>query len=1013
MAQSVERVLGKDEVGGSNPPSSSIKKHLHRASAFFNRTSILQKDVRNYMKKTPNFGQRQVIDCLDNNIILFASAGTGKTFTVAERVANILSQNRATAEEILCLTFTIKASNEMKEKLQNYVAEVGKRVQVSTIHGFCYKLILEEGKRLGGAYGEWSVCDEVDQEEILRSILSSRFYYWKLEQNLAKKNLSLPRLEDCEIKKKKGSEEFFWEFDNKLLAATGEVYDISAQTDFLPVSAFCAACNKVEIIKNRRCARCGKEISFELSTKYFEVFRKKSGLRNLVSEIKHNREEKGFYSDNEIEDYQQSFNDIKENDTFLFEELTSYYARYLGYASDEEFTLAMDAFAGRLVAEYDEHLRLSNLLDFDDLILQAKHVLDTEEGLAYWSNRYKYVIVDEMQDTSTLEYEVLKRIFAKNNVMLCGDFFQTIYSWRGSRPELILQDYIDEFSAKIYMLSENYRATKALASATFGYLKNTYGRFTGKYCPEDLQIHSGDEGEKIFCYAFDNREQEAWHIYKYLLRQSQEDRSNTCIIARSNKYIAELSSFFERFSAEREDASQLRFFTVEEHFQFFKKPLVKDVLAVLKLLINEQDRVSMERLTEKYVRQVGIKSIEDLRRYNEVGVSIVSLIDRQTHEFGDPYYHLIAGMQAGNVVIYDTETTGLDVTKDQIVQLSAIKINAEGEVLETLDTLVEPTVPIDAEAEKTHGFNAEYIRMHGGVSAYKALARFIEFTKGCILVGHNNFAYDKPLVERQLLENGLPQLDIVAEYDTLLLAKQFYPQLENLKLSTLCQQFSVVNECAHNALGDITATGQCLAAMFLDKILPTAMERRSILSKYLSKFVKFYEFMEEMRQRLKEGLDLGQTVIDRLLLTKRYPTHADLSTMQDLVESLQIETANKKEFLKEYLKDAALSGSQMDVLLAKSNRIPVITVHQAKGCEFDTVIIAGADDSNFPSFAAKQSGDEEEEKKVFYVAITRAKKKLILTRATHNGRYEMNETPYFWSIPEEYVRVNNAWKNGN
>ena len=94
-------------------------------------------------------------------------------------------------------------------------------------------------------------------------------------------------------------------------------------------------------------------------------------------------------------------------------------------------------------------------------------------------------------------------------------------------------------------------------------------------------------------------------------------------------------------------------------------------------------------------------------------------------------------------------------------------------------------------------------------------------------------------------------------------------------------------------------------------------------------------------------------------------------------------------------------------------KIPIITVHQAKGCEFDTVILAGADDNNFPSYAAKQSGGEEEEKKVFYVAITRAKERLILTRALRNGKFDRAETPYFWMIPSEYVEENHAWKNGN
>ncbi len=960
------------------------------------------------MIKTPNEGQRQVINDLQNNIILFASAGTGKTFTVASRVANILAARQAQAEEILCLTFTIKASNEMKEDILAQVGAEAKDVQVHTIHGFCYRLIVEESKRTGG-FSDTSVCDEVDQEDLLKSILSSRFHYWKLEQAFLEQNIPPVDLEVCEVCQGKNGD-LYWCFQDKTISGTGEITSVDGTLS--PAKILCPECGVVQRIKGRSCEVCGHEFVFRLAEKHFDFYTKKAGLRNLVSEIKHCREIQKFYSEDEANDYQRAFDYLQENDREKYESLISYYARFLGYAPDEGFLLAMQSFAGRLVHEYNEHLRLSNLLDFDDLIFQANKILNGDEGFSYWSNRYKYIIVDEMQDTSGVEYALLKKLFTKNNVMLCGDFFQTIYGWRGSNPQEILEDYIRTFSAKIYMLAENYRATKTLAQATFGYLKNTYKELVGRYCPLDLQIQSEAEGEKIFCYAFDNREEEAWQIYKYLLRQKIEDFSKVCIIARTNKYIAELSRYFEHFYLERGEKDDLRFFTVEENFQFFKKPLVKDVLAVLKLLLNPNDRVAMERLTEKYVRQVGIKTVQSLRDYNSIGVSICSFLNEQTYLYGDVYHSLIEGYRDSEIVVYDTETTGLNVEKDEIVQLSAIRLNAHGEIVDTLDILVEPTIPIETAAEETHGFTLEYIRANGGVTAWEALEKFSLFTQGCTLVGHNNLAYDKPLVERLLRENGLASLQIAGEYDTLLLAKQFFPQLRNYKLSTLCEHFSIVNECAHNALGDITATGKCLVRILEEWIIPTAFERTSILSKHAQKFERFFQFIANTRSRLYNGEEFAQYIVEQLRLQKRYATHGDYIAIRDIVESLYTEEMNKQAFLKEYLKDAALSGSQMDVLLAKTKKIPIITVHQAKGCEFDTVILAGADDSNFPSYAARQSGDEDEEKKVFYVAITRAKQRLILTRALRNGKHELEETPYFWQIPEEYVRVNQAWKNG-
>ncbi len=953
------------------------------------------------MTKTPNEQQLAVINELEENILLFASAGTGKTFTVAQRVAQILAKGKAKASEILCLTFTIKASNEMREDIRSIVGETEGEFLVNTIHGFCYRLIVEECRRSGGNYGALSVCDEIDQEDILRNILSSRYHYWRLEDNLKSRGMPMPDLAKCEVGEVDGA--LVFKYDDCLITTKGTLIE----GDFSQIEVVCPHCSHAQILTENRCIRCGEDITFHLEEKEFDIYRKKVGLRNLISEIKHCRIEGNFFTSDEVADNQAAYEYLKEEKRETFEGLLSYHSRYLGYAPDEALIAAMDAFAGRLTAEYGQHLLLSNLLDFDDLIMQAKAILEREEGLAYWQKRFSYIILDEMQDTSRLEFSLLRKLFSYSNVMLCGDFFQTIYGWRGSCPQEILEEYAKDFSAKIFMLSVNYRATKTLAKASFGYLRNTYPELIGKYCPRHLDIQSKREGKKIFCYAFDSREQEAEQIYKYLLRQ--KGNGSVCVLARTNKYIARLAAYFEKISAEREEEKRLRFFTVEENLQFFKKSLVKDVLALIKLLLNPLDRVSMERIAEKFVRQVGAKSLEYLRNQNAVGVSVCSFLEEQTYLYGDNYHHLLEG----NIVVYDTETTGLNLQKDEPVQIAAIKLNKAGAIVDTLDILIEPTISIDEEATKTHGFTLEYIQAHGGISLEEGLRQFSEFTKGSVLVGHNNFGYDKPLIERLLHKYNLPPLEILAEYDTLPIAKQFYPQLANYKLETLCSHFSVMNECAHNAFEDIVATGKCLYKMIGEAILPTAMERQTILAKYASKFEKFYAFYQELSRLLDEGEPLCACIAERLLLSKRYPTKTDAKTLFDLRESLDIPCQDRRSFLSEYVKDAALSGSQMDLLIQKTNKIPIITVHQAKGCEFDCVILAGADNGHFPSYAAKLSGYEEEEKKIFYVAITRARERLVLTRALHNSGKHVDETPYFWALPEDCVRVNRAWKNGN
>lgn len=890
------------------------------------------------MHRLPNEDQLRVVEDLDNNLILFASAGTGKTFTVAKRVSNIIQSNRAKPQQILCLTFTTKACDEMREDVSRYVGKAADAVEIRTIHGFCYQLMREEARRGGDRYLDAIVCDEVDAEELLKSILSSQYALWEYGAD-------------------------------------------SVSEDDLPDTQF-------------------------------EIFTKEGKLRNLISALKHVREEQGFYTENETEDFQKSFDFYARHYEESYLQAMSISAKHGIQVCDQDFERAMQRHAGKLAFAYCDHLRQSNRVDYDDLILFACRALKKEETRARWAARYAYIIVDEMQDTSVLEYAVLKQIFSNNRVMMCGDFFQSIYGWRGAKPEYVLDDFIRKYHAKVYMFSQNYRSTQTLTEATFGYLRATYPDLLGKYCPKDIVAHSEIEGEKILCMGFDNRREEAVQIYRYLRKCVEQGNRSLCVIARSNFYVSMLARCFEECNQAYPEEEQLRFFTAEEDQQFYRNPAVKDVVAVLKLLLNKTDRISMERITEKYVRLVGMKTIEGLRLQNRVGASIVSFLDKQTYEHLDPYHVLIEAYHKGEIVIYDTETTGLDLTTDEMVQLAAIRIDREGNILQSFERMIVPTVPIGEGAYTTHGFDLDYIKTHGGVTAKEALTEFSDFVKGAVLVGHNSFRFDAPLIKRQLKENGLPPLEVQGEYDTLTIAKQFHAALPNFHLSTLCEKYGIVNEAAHNAYGDIVATGKVLVRMIAEDVLPTALERQSICAKHKDKFEKLHLFLTDLNTRMAMDTpyNVVRAIVETMRMEQRCKTDSNRRALQELLSYFRRGAAtDTEEFLRQFIENADLSGSRGDLLIAKENRVPLLTVHHAKGCEFDTVIVAGADERNFPNFYAR-GGNEEGEEKVFYVAITRARKRLVLTRAIYNGRESLRPSPYVAKIPQSLVWKNERWE---
>lgn len=889
--------------------------------------------------RVPNAQQQNVIQDLDNHILLFAGAGTGKTFTLANRVSAIINSGRALPDEILCLTFTIKACGEMREDIARYVGNQAKETMVKTIHGFCYALLSDESKRRGDMYSNVAICDEVDEEELLRGIFACNYPRWRAQ-------------------------------------------DRGEQT---------------------------KDREYEPHT--FAVFERKNALMSLVSELKHARRAAHIDTGDEEKDYAKALQYIQENRSATWADLTSYFIKNVGQVCDETYKDAVLQYGARLCAEYQRRLRQSNLVDFDDLILLSEKYLSENDTRLRWAKKYKYIIVDEVQDTSLLEYAVLEKICSCGKVMFCGDLFQTIYAWRGSCPDEVLPLFVQKFSPKRYVFWENYRSTERLTNAAFGYLQNAYPQQIKEYYRENMVACNGQKGEKILCCAFDNREEEAWQIYQYISSNPPVDPSTVCIMARTNAYIAQLSRYFQRFNAERDEKDRLRFFTVDENHRFFKRAVVKDILAVLRLTASAFDNVSMERLAVRYIRGVGLSTAAKLRDFSTDGVSITSFLSADAYACEDIYAPLLSAWEQGRVVVYDTETTGLDLTKDQAVQISAVRLRADGSVEQTLDLMVEPTVAISQGAYQTHGFDLEYIRKHGGQSAKQALKTFSEFVKGCVLVGHNSLRFDAPLLRRQCRENGLPPLQIEREYDTMELAKLFCPRLPNFRLSTLCEQFGVVNMQAHNALGDIVATGKCLTALIERYVLPTAARRKEILQGYRDKFSSFYAFIAQAKEMLAHNAldELLPFIVEKMMLKKRYPDPADRDAIQDVMQSLCIQTDDAERVVTEYLHDASVSGSQMDLLLKKLRRIPIITVHQAKGCEFETVLLAGVDEDHFPCYMTKGGKYEDEEKKLFYVAITRAKNKLIMTRAAYNGRYDKAVSPYWQYIPKNYVKCNADW----
>lgn len=328
----------------------------------------------------------------------------------------------------------------------------------------------------------------------------------------------------------------------------------------------------------------------------------------------------------------------------------------------------------------------------------------------------------------------------------------------------------------------------------------------------------------------------------------------------------------------------------------------------------------------------------------------------------------------------------------------------------TVEEILIPTVEIASGAREIVHYDIDEMIRTRGIDAAEGYRRFSEFVKGAVLVGHNSARFDHAVVSRQLRELGLPPLDVRAEYDTLELAKLFRPSLKNYKLATIIESIGVTNEAAHDAMGDIKATASVLVDLVEHGVIPTGAEREKLLAKHKNKFEKFRAFLAGLSQILADG-DVTQ-LVDEVIhtckldskgkdeATRRHAQKA-IADVRDMIAGAQYDDA--RDFVQSFLINASLSGSQINYLIRNLNQIPLITVHQSKGCEFDTVLIAGADNKSFPTKRAKTPEQINEEKRVFYVAISRAKKRLLLYCAVKASPYKVYSapSPYLFKLPPE------------
>ncbi len=251
--------------------------------------------------------------------------------------------------------------------------------------------------------------------------------------------------------------------------------------------------------------------------------------------------------------------------------------------------------------EYEKSLKRSNAIDFDDLLLlPIKLFSEHKDVLEKYQELYKYVFIDEYQDTNKPQYLISKMISAKyKNITVVGDNDQAIFTWRGADYKNILNFEKDYQDARIVVLDENYRSTKTILKAANNVIKHN------KIRKEKNLWTENEEGYKITYYkAFDEKD-ESDYVVKEIKKLLDDgiNPNDICVLYRANAQSRNVEEAF---------LSNNISYRIVGSYAFYNRKEIKDLIAYLKLVHNEKDDVSLLRVINYPKRGIGNKTLENL-----------------------------------------------------------------------------------------------------------------------------------------------------------------------------------------------------------------------------------------------------------------------------------------------------------------------------------------------------------------------------------------------------------------
>lgn len=655
---------------------------------------------------------------------------------------------------------------------------------------------------------------------------------------------------------------------------------------------------------------------------------------------------------------------------------------------------------------YADYKKANKLLDFEDLLILTYDALVADKQHAL--KRYEWIQVDEVQDLNPLQLSLIDKFTHSkfHTIMYLGDEQQAIFSFMGAKMSTL--DMLKKrCEGHVHRLFVNHRSPKYLLEVF-----NTYAEKmlnidhdllpTTNYLPKregnELQVTSSEQIEAEYHDVAE----------KVNSLQQAYIGETTAVIVNSNADAEQMSSALTKIDV--------------KHFKvsgddLFSSQGIKLLLAHLNVLSNEHNFMGWARL---------LKGLHVFETNASARTFVRGLMDRAMLPsdlliYPDSSYvqEFVKCYEQQDIVVFDTETTGLNVFEDDIVQIAAVKMR-KGQIVphSAFVVFMDTKREIPRKLGDIDNPLIEEIKRHQLVSHKEGLQMFMDYVGNSMLLGHNA-DYDYHILYFNL-QRYLPEIQLAKQcttyLDTLKLIRLLEPNLKEYKLKYLLSVLHLEGENSHLADADVNATCSVVRHCYgkAKLLIPSQLEwtrhprfkhRAEVLRKYyLATYV-------EAKQRLyirkydTQNTALVQEMINfyRMLCCEKLI--APIEKVNVVTKFLQCDVIEQQRYpslveqLSAYiidintLKEADLCNSK--TLL---DRVFVTTVHKAKGLEFDHVIIFDAVDGRYPNFFnANNARLLAEDKRKFYVAMTRAKKRLYITWSRNRVDYHNYLQPRYFT----------------